>query len=52
MQITSICRYFGLSIFFPFILLAEHMQDVVGLLFKYINLLQQSGASKWIFDEV
>ncbi|GAY65836.1 hypothetical protein CUMW_244140, partial [Citrus unshiu] len=31
---------------------AEHMQDVVGLLFKYINLLQQSGASKWIFDEL
>ncbi|KAH9648280.1 Insulin-degrading enzyme-like 1 (peroxisomal) [Citrus sinensis] len=30
----------------------EHMQDVVGLLFKYINLLQQSGASKWIFDEL
>ncbi|KAH9679022.1 Insulin-degrading enzyme-like 1 (peroxisomal) [Citrus sinensis] len=28
------------------------MQDVVGLLFKYINLLQQSGASKWIFDEL
>ncbi|KAH9679014.1 Insulin-degrading enzyme-like 1 (peroxisomal) [Citrus sinensis] len=30
----------------------EHMQDVVGLLFKYINLLRQSGASKWIFDEL
>ncbi|XP_052289859.1 insulin-degrading enzyme-like 1, peroxisomal isoform X2 [Citrus sinensis] len=30
----------------------EHMQGVVGLLFKYINLLQQSGASKWIFDEL
>ncbi|KAH9679016.1 Insulin-degrading enzyme-like 1 (peroxisomal) [Citrus sinensis] len=28
------------------------MQDVVGLLFKYINLLRQSGASKWIFDEL
>lgn len=28
------------------------MQDIVGLLFKYIKLLQQSGASKWIFDEV
>ncbi|KAH9648317.1 Insulin-degrading enzyme-like 1 (peroxisomal) [Citrus sinensis] len=28
------------------------MQGVVGLLFKYINLLQQSGASKWIFDEL
>ncbi|KAK1577860.1 hypothetical protein Q3G72_025458 [Acer saccharum] len=30
----------------------EHMQDIVGLLFKYINLLQQSGACKWIFDEL
>ncbi|KAG6771274.1 hypothetical protein POTOM_022622 [Populus tomentosa] len=29
----------------------EHMQDVVGLLFKYIHLLQQSGVCKWIFDE-
>ncbi|KAL5743842.1 hypothetical protein ACOSQ2_026958 [Xanthoceras sorbifolium] len=30
----------------------EHMQEIVGLLFKYINLLQQSGACKWIFDEL
>ncbi|WCJ33462.1 Insulin-degrading enzyme-like 2 [Euphorbia peplus] len=30
----------------------EHMQDVVGLLFKYISLLQQSGVCKWIFDEL
>ncbi|KAH8506557.1 hypothetical protein H0E87_013388 [Populus deltoides] len=30
----------------------EHMQDVVGLLFKYIHLLQQSGVCKWIFDEL
>ncbi|KAG2683491.1 hypothetical protein I3760_10G032700 [Carya illinoinensis] len=30
----------------------EHMQDVVGLLFKYIRLLQQSGICKWIFDEL
>ncbi|KAJ9181087.1 hypothetical protein P3X46_009254 [Hevea brasiliensis] len=30
----------------------EHMQDIVGLLFKYIRLLQQSGVSKWIFDEL
>ncbi|KAF2289393.1 hypothetical protein GH714_035782 [Hevea brasiliensis] len=29
----------------------EHVQDIVGLLFKYIRLLQQSGVSKWIFDE-
>ncbi|CAB4317113.1 unnamed protein product [Prunus armeniaca] len=30
----------------------EHMQDIVGLLFKYISLLQQSGICKWIFDEL
>ncbi|XP_048236137.1 insulin-degrading enzyme-like 1, peroxisomal isoform X2 [Ricinus communis] len=30
----------------------EHMQDIVGLLFKYIYLLQQSGVFKWIFDEL
>ncbi|KAK3446693.1 hypothetical protein EUGRSUZ_A02355 [Eucalyptus grandis] len=30
----------------------EHMQDVIGLLFKYIILLQQSGVCKWIFDEL
>ncbi|GAU30048.1 hypothetical protein TSUD_332170 [Trifolium subterraneum] len=29
----------------------EHMQDIVGLLFKYIKLLQQSGVCKWIFEE-
>ncbi|RVW16489.1 Insulin-degrading enzyme-like 1, peroxisomal [Vitis vinifera] len=29
----------------------EHMQDIVGLLFKYISLLQQTGVCKWIFDE-
>ncbi|KDP26057.1 hypothetical protein JCGZ_21090 [Jatropha curcas] len=30
----------------------EHMQEIVGLLFKYIHLLQQSGVCKWIFDEL
>ncbi|XP_072951084.1 insulin-degrading enzyme-like 1, peroxisomal [Typha angustifolia] len=30
----------------------EHMEDIVGLLFKYIFLLQKSGVSKWIFDEL
>ncbi|OVA19405.1 Peptidase M16 [Macleaya cordata] len=30
----------------------EHMEDIVGLLFKYIALLQQSGVNKWIFDEL
>ncbi|KAJ7972217.1 insulin-degrading enzyme-like 1, peroxisomal [Quillaja saponaria] len=30
----------------------EHIQDIIGLLFKYIGLLQQSGVCKWIFDEL
>ncbi|XP_068308397.1 insulin-degrading enzyme-like 1, peroxisomal isoform X2 [Pyrus communis] len=30
----------------------DHMQDIVGLLFKYISLLQQCGVCKWIFDEL
>ncbi|KAK3127443.1 hypothetical protein QOZ80_7AG0573360 [Eleusine coracana subsp. coracana] len=30
----------------------EHMEDIVGLLFRYITLLQTSGAPKWIFDEL
>ena len=33
-------------------LITEHVEDIVALLFKYIQLLQQSGACKWIFDEV
>ncbi|KAK7336558.1 hypothetical protein VNO77_17103 [Canavalia gladiata] len=30
----------------------EHIQDIVGLLFKYIELLQKSGVCKWIFEEL
>ncbi|XP_050230326.1 insulin-degrading enzyme-like 1, peroxisomal [Mercurialis annua] len=30
----------------------EHVQDIIGLLFKYIQLLQKSGVCKWIFDEL
>ncbi|XP_073115983.1 insulin-degrading enzyme-like 1, peroxisomal [Elaeis guineensis] len=30
----------------------EHIEDIVGLLFKYILLLQNSGVMKWIFDEL
>ncbi|KAI3905630.1 hypothetical protein MKX01_036539, partial [Papaver californicum] len=29
----------------------EHTDDIVGLLFKYVILLRQSGVNKWIFDE-
>uniref|UniRef100_M1CLN2 Insulin degrading enzyme n=1 Tax=Solanum tuberosum TaxID=4113 RepID=M1CLN2_SOLTU len=30
----------------------DHFEDIMGLLFKYIHLLQQAGASKWIFEEL
>ncbi|KAJ8464650.1 hypothetical protein OPV22_027202 [Ensete ventricosum] len=30
----------------------EHLEDIVGLLFRYISLLQNSGVNKWIFDEL
>ncbi|KAL4202082.1 hypothetical protein AMTRI_Chr02g261950 [Amborella trichopoda] len=30
----------------------EHMEDIVGLLFKYILLLKESGVNKWIFEEI
>nr|GLL36596.1 insulin-degrading enzyme-like 1, peroxisomal [Ipomoea trifida] len=30
----------------------EHFEDIVGLLFKFILLLQQAGPCKWIFDEL
>lgn len=30
----------------------EHMEDIIGLLFRYIALLQTSGTRQWIFDEV
>jgi insulysin len=30
----------------------EHVDGVVGLVFKYIKLLQDSGVQKWIFDEL
>ncbi|XP_027068812.1 insulin-degrading enzyme-like 1, peroxisomal [Coffea arabica] len=30
----------------------EHSEDIVALLFRYIQLLQISGACKWIFDEI
>ena len=32
--------------------IAERMQEVLGFLFTYIQLLQQSGVFQWIFDEV
>lgn len=37
---------------FVFVIITEHFEDIVALLFKYIHLLQQSGPCQWIFDEV
>ncbi|XP_042422587.1 insulin-degrading enzyme-like 1, peroxisomal isoform X1 [Zingiber officinale] len=30
----------------------EHIEDIVGILFRYIDLLQNSGVNNWIFDEL
>nr|GLL36597.1 Zinc-metallopeptidase, peroxisomal [Ipomoea trifida] len=30
----------------------DHVQEIVGLLFKYISLLQEKGACQWIFEEL
>ncbi|KAL0867024.1 hypothetical protein Bca101_046142 [Brassica carinata] len=30
----------------------EHMQDILGLLFRQIKHLQESGVSQWIFNEI
>ncbi|QCD97433.1 insulin-degrading enzyme-like 1, peroxisomal [Vigna unguiculata] len=30
----------------------EHAEDIIGLLFKYIELLQHSGVCEWIFQEL
>jgi secreted Zn-dependent insulinase-like peptidase len=30
----------------------DHVEDIVGIVFKYIALLKDSGIHKWIFDEV
>ncbi|KAG8078140.1 hypothetical protein GUJ93_ZPchr0007g4925 [Zizania palustris] len=30
----------------------EHMEDIVGLVFKYLLLLKESGIHGWIFDEL
>jgi insulysin len=30
----------------------EHMEDIIGLVFKYILLLKENGIHEWIYDEV
>jgi insulysin len=52
-QFWMICELFYLLILsFISCGLTEHVDEVVGLVFKYIKLLRDSGVQKWIFDEV
>uniref|UniRef100_A0A453FNW9 Insulin-degrading enzyme n=2 Tax=Aegilops tauschii subsp. strangulata TaxID=200361 RepID=A0A453FNW9_AEGTS len=30
----------------------DHMEDIIGLVFKYIHLLKEDGIHEWIFDEL
>lgn len=30
----------------------EHMEDIIGLVFKYLRLLKEDGIHEWIFDEL
>ncbi|CAF2059202.1 unnamed protein product [Brassica oleracea var. botrytis] len=30
----------------------EHMEDIIGLLFRHMKILQHSGVPRWIFDEI
>ncbi|XP_074569326.1 insulin-degrading enzyme-like 1, peroxisomal isoform X2 [Curcuma longa] len=30
----------------------EHIEDIVGILFRYIDLLRNFGVEKWVFDEL
>lgn len=30
----------------------EHVQDIIGLVFRYIKLLQETGVCEWIFNEI
>ena len=33
-------------------MVSEHMEEVVGLTFQYIRVLQQQGVAEWMFEEV
>ncbi|EMS49095.1 Zinc-metallopeptidase, peroxisomal [Triticum urartu] len=30
----------------------DHMEDIIGMVFKYIHLLKEDGIHEWIFDEL
>jgi secreted Zn-dependent insulinase-like peptidase len=36
----------------PICFISEHMEDIVGLIFKYLLLLKEDGVHEWIFNEV
>ncbi|VAH64721.1 unnamed protein product [Triticum turgidum subsp. durum] len=33
-------------------LVMDHMEDIIGMVFKYIHLLKEDGIHEWIFDEL
>jgi insulysin len=33
-------------------MILEHMEDIIGLIFKYLLLLKENGVHEWIFNEV
>ncbi|BAD52843.1 putative insulin degrading enzyme [Oryza sativa Japonica Group] len=33
-------------------MISEHMEDIIGLVFKYILLLKENGIHEWIYDEL
>lgn len=49
-KILAPIPYYRLSI--DLLWITGHVEDIVGILFTYIYLLQKSGVNKWIFDEV
>lgn len=32
--------------------ISEHIEDIIGLVFKYLHLIKEDGVHEWIFDEV
>ena len=42
-QFSKLCAYPTIS---------DHMEDIIGLVFKYLHLLKEDGIHEWIFDEV
>jgi hypothetical protein len=50
--ILSTFEYYFASPLRAHTMISEHMEDIIGLVFKYIDLLKEDGIHEWIFDEV